>query len=892
MESLSQHSVIVVESPTGSGKTTGLPVILHEAEYDKRGIIGVTQPRRIAAVSVSSYIQFQLEKTDPGIVAYKMRFDDKTTPSTRIKIMTDGILLQELKLDPLLSAYSVIMVDEAHERSLNIDFVLGLLKRVIEERPEFRVIVSSATLNTQVFSEYFNVCPVVRIETDTYPVSTVYKALKDDNDDELVAAVIGVVGHVIEEKRDGDILIFLPGEKTIKGAITGLSGSSFRRKLHIVPLYGRLSKEEQDQVFVSAPWGKIKVVIATNIAETSITIDGITSVIDSGQAKLNYYNPKTFTSSLIQRPISRASANQRKGRAGRTRPGTCYRLYGKEDFEARPLFTQEEIYRTDLSEVVLRMAELGIRDFESFNFISSPGRQGILGAVDTLLLLEALNEDNSLSKIGTMMALFPLIPRHSRILVEAILNYPDVIDEALTGTSFLSCDNPFLLPQGQEIESRRAHHHFRDESGDFVSYLKIFKAYSEAENKTKFCEKFFFDESAMAEIANVKEQLGQIISGLGVPLSSGGSLADYICAVAKGLIQFICIKQGRSSYRSLTAEKVEIHPGSVMFRQTPRFIVAGEIVKTSRMFARSVGELRKEWLSRISPDLSRNLQRMDDEEAKGRHISGENMSANDYYERVRRETKQSRAQRPEQRASQASQANSSPSEAQKNTSPAVVRASDTSMQVSIAGRIFAMEPYKGKKKNLVLNWDDVTWLMHSASARELPGQHSNLRCTVKLDGNYTGTWLPHELVQQAFAPLDGKLSRGTGPHGLLMLGERLSRVLSISRWLDPFRILPTRILGKERLNIWENLPVLCNQLPYVLSPVLTKKNRELGFLTLYTNQDGLFWFKPTLAFSTALSETISSLEYLADNVDPAVHDKAASLIGRLYRALSTILEQV
>jgi ATP-dependent helicase HrpA len=611
LEALRDHQVIVVESPTGSGKTTQLPIILHEAGYSKNGLIGVTQPRRIAALSVSDFIARQLGVKVSGLVGYKMRFEDKTSDATAIKIMTDGILLQEMKLDPSLSRYGVIMVDEAHERSLNIDFILGLLKRVLESRPEFKVIVSSATINADVFSEYFGECPIVKIETSMFPVTLVYDPPLGEGveadfrvaADAMQAKIEQIVSRIVSERRDGDILIFLPGEKAIKDCMKRLAYGPVGGKLHIIPLYSRLGKDEQERVFERAPLFKTKVVISTNIAETSVTIDGITSVIDSGLAKLNYYNPKTFTSSLIETPTSKASSNQRKGRAGRTRPGNCYRLYSRADFENRPLFTTEEIYRTDLTEVLLRMAELGISEFERFQFISAPAKSGIAGAIDALSLLGALNPDRTLTKVGEMMCAFPLLPRHSRIIVEAVLVYPDVVDEVLIAASFLSTMSPYILPPGEEMEARRAHHAFRDPAGDFISYLKIFSAFRAARDGDRWCERNYLDERTMLEIVRIKEQLELIVSDLGVPISGGGSVDDYLCCVGRGLIQFVCVRQDRGLFRSLTAEKVQIHPGSVMYKENPQYIVAGEIVRTTRMYAMSVSPLRKDMLSRISPRL-------------------------------------------------------------------------------------------------------------------------------------------------------------------------------------------------------------------------------------------------------------------------------------------------
>ena len=607
LDTLEASQVIVVESPTGSGKTTQIPQILYQAGYARSGVIGVTQPRRIAAISVTEFIARQLNLTVPGTVGYKMRFEDNTDVTTRIKIMTDGILLQEIKADYYLSRYSVLMVDEAHERSLNIDFILGLLKRILSERGEFKVIISSATINAEVFSEYFDECPIVKIETRAYPIQLVYdKPDPEDDYEALMGKITETVRKIAVQKEPGDVLVFLSGERDIKECIARLSGLRESKRLQLLPLYARLSSRDQQSVFADYR-GKRKVIVATNIAETSVTIDGVTYGIDSGRAKLNFYNRRTFTSSLVEVPISRASCNQRRGRSGRTAPGTCYRLYDRRGYESRPLFTQEEIFRTDLSEVVLRMAEIGIQDFENFDFLSPPGQRGILSAVETLKRLEAIDEGRQLTNIGKMMIRFPMLPQHSRIIVEAIHAAPHVIEEVLIASSFLTTKSPFLLPQGEEMAARKAHHNFRDPYGDFISYLKILRAYAGSHDKTAFCRRYYLDFEVMAEIANIKAQLEEIVSEMGVPVLSGGDVSDYLCAVGKGLIQFVCGRSGRGIYSSATAEKIFIHPGSVMFDEKPDYIVAGEIVKTSRMFARSVSPLQPAWLKRISPRLYESM---------------------------------------------------------------------------------------------------------------------------------------------------------------------------------------------------------------------------------------------------------------------------------------------
>ncbi len=323
LSALADNQVIVVESPTGSGKTTQIPLILHEAGYTAKGTVGVTQPRRIAAVSVSDFIARQIGTTIPRTVGYTMRFEDRTDESTVIKIMTDGILLQELKGDRDLSRYGVLMIDEAHERSLNIDFILGMLKDILARRPDFRVIVSSATINVEVFSEYFDGCPVVTIDAPLFPVQLVHEPPEAEGDwESLQRKIVEIVSRVMKQGKPGDVLVFLPGELAIKNCMQALLEMDTAGDLAVLPLYARLSHEDQGRVFLPVA-GKRKVIIATNIAETSVTIDGVVTVIDSGLAKINYYSPKTFTESLVEVPVSKASCNQRKGRAGRTAPGSA-----------------------------------------------------------------------------------------------------------------------------------------------------------------------------------------------------------------------------------------------------------------------------------------------------------------------------------------------------------------------------------------------------------------------------------------------------------------------------------------------------------------------------------------------------------------------------------------
>ena len=843
LSALENSQAIVVESPTGSGKTTQLPVILHQAGYAGNGIIGVTQPRRIAALSVSEFIARQMECPMPGLVGYKMRFEDKTTRDTKIKIMTDGILLQEMKLDPWLSKYNCLVVDEAHERSLNIDFILGLLKRVLEERKEFKVIVSSATINAMVFSEYFGECPVVKIDAQTYPVTLIYDPPPVNElsgreagspqiaSEALLSKISAITERLISENYSessgsgGDILIFLPGEKMIKDCMSALAISPVGKYLHLLPLYGRLGKEEQERVFERAPKGMVKAVLSTNIAETSVTIDGISAVIDSGLSKLNHYNPYTFTSSLVEAPISKASANQRKGRAGRTREGVCYRLYSRKEFENRPLYTVEEIYRTDLSEVVLRMADLGITAFEEFDFISPPNKEGLIAAIETLNLLDALESDHTLSSIGKLMTEFPLSPRHSRIIVEAILKYPNVIMETLIAAAFLSTQSPYLLPPGEETDARRAHHRFRDEGGDFVTYLKLYTAYTSAPHKQKFCEKNYLDERAMAEIVNVTNQLAEIVSDLNIPVLSGGSQEDYLCSVARGLIQFVCVRDGRELYRSLTAERILIHPGSVMFRINPDLIVAGEIVRTTRMYAMSVSPLGFPMLEKISPALVAGLRPVKVMKEKGTQ-------------------RKIRASSPGEREEEL-------------TRPK--RARDFTNHIKIGSEVFEIETIKGKKQ-VNLPWEKLKKVMNDIG-RETASMYKGLKGIIIVDGKYT-----------------------------LLGGEKLSLLLSLLPALNMEAVHRQERLPRKNFNSQSDLGELLPVLPFLVQPAPWKQGKkELGFSGLFSDGNGNYWVRYSRGFHTSLNESLASLETLMDELGDDADSEKKRIVNQAYRRLSEFL---
>ncbi|MEM9423999.1 MAG: ATP-dependent RNA helicase [Spirochaetota bacterium] len=662
---LEKNQVIIVESPTGSGKTTQLPLILHESGYTQRGMIGITQPRRIATLSVCDFISRQLHVPLGGFIGYKMRFEDVTSAETRIKIMTDGTLLQELKSDPLLLRYSVIMVDEAHERSLTIDFILGLLKDVIAKRPDFRLLVSSATIRTELFSAYFFQAPIISIAAKSFPVQVIYRSLGSSLEskvnkrkraarktshpshsanpaDELAMKIRDLVVQLVLRESDthtqsnGDILIFLPGEAHIKACLNILLPSENEYGLFVLPLYARLGKEEQQRIFDEAPYSEScrrssrKVILATNIAETSLTIEGVTVVIDSGLAKLSHFDSYSQHAELREGRISKASAEQRKGRAGRIAPGLCYRLYSRAEYQAMNAFTQEEIQRTDLTEVILRMAELGIQDFENFDFLTAPEIDDIRNATASLIQLGALS-DRKLTEIGKQMCYFPLLPRHSRILIEAIrTGGPECIHPVCVLTAFLSSNSPFLLPRGQEREAREAQSGFMGKYGDFEFYLQIFSQYKAMRNlyeKQQFCERYFLDAQVMYELQRITEQLKDIIRNC--PPFAGIPIADesppihryyekYIQACLAGLQTNLCVQEENDSrnnrrkarYRSLAARNIIIHPGSSLFQKSPKYLLAGEIIRTSQVYARSASVLEGEWIRNFDPDLLKKLQEL------------------------------------------------------------------------------------------------------------------------------------------------------------------------------------------------------------------------------------------------------------------------------------------
>ena len=701
-------------------------------------------------------------------------------------------------------------------------------------------------MNAEKFSTYFDGCPIVTIDTITYPVTVIYdpptipaSTNTLTAEEALLSKISNTIDRILYNRTEGDILIFLPGEKAIKDCINKLYRTPYSRKIQIIPLYGRLPKEEQEKVFDPAPFGRKKVIISTNIAETSVTIDGITSVIDSGLAKLNFYSPRTYTSSLIETPVSKASCNQRRGRAGRTQPGTCYRLYPRKDYDTRESYTIEEIFRTDLSEVVLRMAELGITDFETFDFISQPPKEAIRGAVETLRMLKAINPDNTLSSIGNLMVLFPLPPRVSRIIVESIIKYPEVMEEVLIAAAFLSTHSPFVLPQGEEMDARRAHHTFRDIQGDFVSYVKLYRIYQQQKSREQFCKKNYLDEKVMAEIENIVLQLSDIVSAQQIPITGGGPMDDYLCCIASGMIQFVCVREGRENFRTLTADHISIHPGSNMFRTDPMYIVAGEIVRTSRMFAMSVSPLTKGMLAKIDPSLEKELHILKKSKDKSRSLS----SGFEY------EAKGSFKEEYEKADIKKSK------EKDKHTN-----------EIKIGSSVFSVKKVKGKQLVIL----PLSQLLVCAKENDFSSDNE---------------------LHLKLSTLKGKV---TVKNGFEMLnGEKLELIFKIANILNLIPIEEKKFDRKLNININEEQGIdkLCKAMEYALNVAVAKaKSKEMGFIAAFTDNNGNYWFKVSRGFSTALSETLSTLETLIDEAKAVFSDEQKNRLNEIYRKLNNFYE--
>jgi ATP-dependent helicase HrpA len=613
---LEQHQVAIVVGATGSGKTTQLPKLALEMGRGGNKQIGVTQPRRIAATSVAARVAEELDCELGQEVGYQIRFEDHTSRNTWVKFMTDGILLAEIQGDRRLSAYDTLIIDEAHERSLTIDFVLGWLKRILPERPDLKVIVSSATIEADRFSEFFGGAPVIQVEGRTFPVEVLYEPPAEDTD--LPDAVADAVANVTSLDPRGDILVFLPGEREIRETEQALNA---RKLWHTVvqPLYSRLSAGEQAKVFASIP--QRRVILATNVAETSLTIPGIVYVVDTGVARLSRYDPRTGTTRLQIEAISQASADQRKGRCGRVRDGICVRLYTEESFAARPAFTDPEMKRTGLAGVILRMKSLGLGEVEDFPFLDPPHSRSISEGYRVLQELSALDDERALTPLGQKLARFPVDPRIGRMILAGAEH--GCLAEILVLAAGLNIQDPRERPRGLEQKVDQLHQRFRDERSDFVGILKLWTFVREQESRgtaqlRRACKENFLSFLRVREWREVHRQLEDVVKELRIsteprarPAKAHGAakpnegVGDAIhLALLSGLLSRIGQWSAEHRvYLGARQTRFALHPSSGLAKKPPAWVVAFELVETTQLFARTAAKVEPEWLDKVGGHL-------------------------------------------------------------------------------------------------------------------------------------------------------------------------------------------------------------------------------------------------------------------------------------------------
>ncbi len=607
LAAIQSHRVIVVCGDTGSGKTTQLPKLCLEAGRGIEGMIGHTQPRRIAAQAVASRLATELDVRVGDAVGLQIRFTDQTRPTALVKVMTDGILLNDIRRDRRLRAYDTLIIDEAHERSLNIDFVLGYLKHIERERPDLKVIITSATIDPERFAEHFGSAPVVRIPGRSYPVTVRYRPRADDQD--LATAVVDATRELaaepIEPSAIRDMLVFLPGERWIRDAEQALKRFG-PKHYELLPLYARLTTARQRRIL--EPGNAPRIVLATNIAETSLTVPRIRYVVDSGLARVSRYGTRHRVQSLGVEPIAQANAVQRAGRCGRLAPGICVRLYSEEDFAARPAFTEPEILRTGLAGVLLRLEALKLGPIEEFPFIDAPPKKAVADAYQLLHLLGAVDDEKRLTKDGELMARLPVDPRVARLLVVA--NRNDALREGLVIAAALSVVDP--REQGVDPDAaRRKHEVFADARSEFTSYLNLWAAYRRERRGgeralRRWAKEQYLSVARLREWHDVHDQLHELVQGL--RWRTRQQTADYRAihqAVLAAFIDFIAEHDDGLVYRGMRESRAQLFAGTPLAKKRPRWLVAAERVATERQYLRTVAQINPRWALRVAPHLVR-----------------------------------------------------------------------------------------------------------------------------------------------------------------------------------------------------------------------------------------------------------------------------------------------
>lgn len=613
-ELIQKNQVIVVAGETGSGKTTQLPRICYEMGLAKKGKIGVTQPRRIAATSTAKRVAEEMDEILGTTVGYKVRFAEKHCEDTEVLFMTDGMLLTEISRDRNLSKYSVLIIDEAHERSLNIDFILGYFRRLLKKRKDLKLIISSATIDTDLFSKAFNNAPILEVSGRMYPVEVIYDPIEESGTT-YIEKTIESVEQIVEAEMGGDILIFMPTERDILETVDRLKGRKFG-STEVLPLFARLTRAQQNRIFETGRGRKI--VVATNIAETSLTVPGIRFVIDSGLARISRYAPNLRTNRLPVEDISQAEANQRKGRCGRVAEGICIRLYAEKDFETRPEYRTAEIRRSNLAGVILSLLNLRFGDIEKFPFLEAPDKRAISDAFSQLYELGAVNNERNMTGLGRAMARLPMEPHISRMILQA--EREGVVDEVAIVAAGLSIVDPRERPQDAAEEADKKHEKFIDHRSDFMTLLKLWQNYHKTlldlrtqSKMRRYCKEHFLSYNRMREWGDVHRQIVGILRDQKIRgRTSFGDASEAVKvsavhrAVLAGLVSSVAIlDKENKGYKATRNRSVILFPGSVLAKKkrTPDWIMAQEIVETSRTFARTVGPIDPRWIEDFVPHL-------------------------------------------------------------------------------------------------------------------------------------------------------------------------------------------------------------------------------------------------------------------------------------------------
>jgi ATP-dependent helicase HrpA len=630
LEAIRDHQVVIVAGETGSGKTTQIPKICLELGRGVRGMIGHTQPRRIAARTVAERVAEELDTPLGEAVGWKVRFTDQVNQdATFVKLMTDGILLAEIQTDRELRAYDTIIIDEAHERSLNIDFLLGYLAQLLPRRPDLKVVITSATIDPERFSRHFGDAPIVEVSGRTYPVEVRYRPLLEEDGEESDRDQITAITDAVEElmgEGKGDILVFLSGEREIRDTAEALNKKQYRFT-EVLPLYARLSHAEQHRVFQQHTGRRI--VLATNVAETSLTVPGIKYVIDPGTARISRYSHRTKVQRLPIEAISQASANQRKGRCGRTSDGICIRLYSEDDFDARPEFTDPEILRTNLASVILQMTAAGLGDIEKFPFIDPPDHRNIRDGVQLLQELGAFDPAQKdprkkLTEMGRKLSQLPVDPRLARMVVEADKN--GCVREVMVIAAALSIQDPRERPAEKQTQADQQHARFKDETSDFLAFLNLWRYVREQQKERgsssfrRMCKQEYLNFLRIREWQDIYSQLRTVAKQMGMHLeepSADAAVPEQAVHVSllAGLLSHVGMKDvketggesgrstGKNEYLGARGAKFAIFPGSALFKKPPRFVMSAELVETSRLWARVNAKIEPEWIEPLAQHL-------------------------------------------------------------------------------------------------------------------------------------------------------------------------------------------------------------------------------------------------------------------------------------------------